>query len=210
MAKALNGRAALPDDLPFVTGAIGLLGTKPSNEMIMNCDTLLMVGSSFPYSEWLPEEGQARGVQIDIDGRMIGIRYPMEVTLVGDSRETLKALTPHLERKRDRSWREHIEDEVRRWWEILADQAMQAADPLNPLRVFHELSERLPDNCIVTGDSGSSTNWWARHLKLRDGMMAPLSGCSPRWVRPFPTRSPQSSPIPTGWPSPAPATSRCR
>ena len=176
VAKALNGRAALPDDLPFVTGAIGLLGTKPSNEMVMNCDTLLMVGSSFPYSEWLPEEGEARGVQIDIDGRMIGIRYPMEVNLVGDSRETLKALVPHLQPKHDRSWREHIEDEVRRWWEILAEQAMQAAEPLNPLRVFHELSERLPDNCIVTGDSGSSTNWWARHLKLRDGMMAVLSG----------------------------------
>ena len=134
VAKALTGRAALPGDLPYVTGAIGLLGTKPSSEMIMNCDTLLMVGSSFPYSEWLPEEGQARGVQIDIDGRMIGIRYPMEVNLVGDSRETLKALVAHLERKHNRSWRDHIEDEVRRWWEILADQAMQAAEPLNPLR----------------------------------------------------------------------------
>jgi pyruvate dehydrogenase (quinone) len=176
VAKALNGRAALPDDLPFVTGSIGLLGTKPSNDMMGNCDTLLMVGSSFPYSEWLPERGQARGVQIDIDGKMIGIRYPMEVNLIGDSKETLRALIPHLRRKEDRSWREQIEENVRRWWEILGNRAMEDAQPLNPQRVFHELSPRLPDGCILTGDSGSATNWWARHLKLRDGMMAALSG----------------------------------
>ncbi|MDP8947093.1 MAG: thiamine pyrophosphate-requiring protein, partial [Actinomycetota bacterium] len=176
VAKALNGRAALPDDLPFVTGAIGLLGTKPSNDMMENCDTLFMVGSSFPYSEWLPEPGQARGVQIDIDGKMIGIRYPMEVNVVGDSKETLQALIPHLRRKEDRSWREQIEDNVERWWEILGNRAMEDAQPLNPQRVYHELSPRLPDNCILTGDSGSATNWWARHLKLRDGMMAALSG----------------------------------
>ena len=176
VAKALNGRAALPDDLPFVTGAAGLLGTKPTNEMMENCDTLLMVGSGFPYSEWLPEPGQARGVQIDIDGKMLGIRYPMEVNLVGDSKETLRMLIPHLRRKEDRSWRERIEKEVSRWWEILENQAMQDAQPLNPQRVFHELSPRLPDRCIVIGDSGSATNWWARHLKLRDGMMATLSG----------------------------------
>jgi pyruvate dehydrogenase (quinone) len=101
VAKALNGRAALPDDLPYVTGPIGLLGSKPSNDMMENCDTLFMVGSSFPYSEWLPEPGQARGVQIDIDGKMIGIRYPMEVNLIGDSRETLRALIPHLRRKEE-------------------------------------------------------------------------------------------------------------
>ena len=176
VAKALNGRAALPDDLPFVTGAIGLLGTKPSNDMMENCDALLMVGSGFPYSEWLPEPGQARGVQIDIDGKMLGIRYPMEVNLLGDSKETLKALIPHLRRKENRSWRERIEDNIRRWWDILENQAMQAAEPLNPQRVFHELSPRLPDRCIVIGDSGSATNWWARHLKLREGMMAILSG----------------------------------
>ena len=176
VAKALNGRAALPDDLPYVTGSIGLLGTKPSNDMIENCDTLLMVGSSFPYSEWLPERGQARGVQIDIDGKMIGIRYPMEVNLVGDARETLQALIPHLNRKEDRSWREEIEGNVSRWWDILGERAMQDAEPLNPLRVFHELSPRLPERCILTADSGSSTNWWARHLKLRDGMQAALSG----------------------------------
>jgi len=176
VAKALNGRAALPDDLPYITGSIGLLGTKPSNDMIENCDTFLMVGSSFPYSEWLPERGQARGVQIDIDGKMIGIRYPMEVNLVGDSKETLRALIPHLRRKEDRSWREEIEGNVSRWWEILSERAMQDAEPLNPLRVFHELSPRLPERCILTADSGSSTNWWARHLKLRDGMQAALSG----------------------------------
>jgi pyruvate dehydrogenase (quinone) len=176
VAKALNGRAALPDDLPFVTGAIGLLGTKPSNDMMENCDTLFMVGSGFPYSEWLPEPGQARGVQIDIDGKMLSIRYPMEVNLIGDSRETLRTLIPHLRRKEDRSWREGVEDNVRRWWDILENQAMQDAQPLNPQRVFHELSPRLPNRCIVIGDSGSATNWWARHLKLRDGMMATLSG----------------------------------
>jgi pyruvate dehydrogenase (quinone) len=137
---------------------------------------LFMVGSGFPYSEWLPEPGQARGVQIDIDGKMLGIRYPMEVNLIGDSKETLSALIPHLRRKENRSWREEIEDNVRRWWEILENQAMQDAQPLNPQRVFHELSPRLPDRCIVIGDSGSATNWWARHLRLRRGMDAALSG----------------------------------
>jgi pyruvate dehydrogenase (quinone) len=176
VAKALNGRAALPDDLPFVTGSIGLLGTKPSNHMMENCDTLLMVGTSFPYSEWLPQPGQARGVQIDIDGKMIGIRYPMEVNLVGDSKETLRSLIPHLRRKQDRSWREGIERNVERWWEILDNRAMEDAQPLNPQKVYHELSPRLPDLCILTADSGSATNWWARQLKLRDGMQAALSG----------------------------------
>jgi pyruvate dehydrogenase (quinone) len=176
VAKALNGRAVLPDDLPFVTGSIGLLGTKPSDTMMQGCDTLLMVGSSFPYSEWLPEEGQARGVQIDIDARVVGLRYPMEVNLVGDARETLRALRPLLERKQDRSWREQIEDEVRRWWEILDQQAHDPADPVNPQLVFQELSPRLPDRCILTADSGSATDWWARHLRLRAGMDAALSG----------------------------------
>ena len=123
VAKALLGKAVLPDDLPFVTGAIGLLGTKPSWELMTGCDTLLMVGSSFPYSEFLPEEGQARGVQIDIDGRMIGIRYPMEAQLVGDSKATLEALLPLLERKADRSWREQIERNVGDWWELLEKRA---------------------------------------------------------------------------------------
>jgi pyruvate dehydrogenase (quinone) len=176
VAKALNGRAALPDDLPFVTGPIGLLGSKPTDQMMENCDTLLMVGSSFPYSEWLPKEGQARGVQIDIDGRMLGIRYPMEVNLVGDSASSLRALIPLLRRKQDRSWRDGIEHEVARWWEILDAVAHEPAEPLNPQLLFHELSLRLPDDVILTSDSGSATNWWARHVRLRAGMKTALSG----------------------------------
>ncbi|HEV8054444.1 MAG TPA: thiamine pyrophosphate-requiring protein, partial [Candidatus Limnocylindrales bacterium] len=176
VAKALLGKAALPDDLPFVTGSIGLLGTKPSWELMTGCDTLLMVGTSFPYSEFLPEEGKARAVQIDIDGRMLGIRYPTEVNLVGDSAETLRALLPRLERKQERSWREQIEESVVDWWRVLEERAMNAADPINPQRVFWELSPRLPDNCILSSDSGSAANWFARDLKIRRGMMASLSG----------------------------------
>ncbi len=176
IAKALLGKAAVPDDLPYVTGSIGLLGTKPSYEMMIRCDTLLMIGSSFPYSEFLPEEGQARGVQIDINGRMMSIRYPMEVNLVGDSAETLKLLIPLLKRKDDRAWRERIEKHVRQWWETMEARAMEAANPINPQRVFWELSSRLPNNCILTCDSGTSTNWYAQNLKIRQGMMASLSG----------------------------------
>ena len=176
VAKALNGRAAVSDDLPFVTGPIGLLGSKPTYDMMEGCDTLLMVGSSFPYSEWLPEVGQARAVQIDIDRRMVGMRYPMEVNLVGDSAETLRALIPLLRHREDRSWRDKIEEGVRRWWEILDAQAHESAEPLNPQLLFHELSKRLPDRAILTSDSGSSTDWWARHLRLRSGMKTALSG----------------------------------
>jgi len=176
VAKALLGRAALPDDLPFVTGPIGLLGSKPSNDMVMGCDCLFMIGTSFPYAEWLPEEGQAKCVEIDIDARMIGIRYPADVHLVGDSKETLKALLPLLERKDDRSWREEIEKNVVDWWKILDERAHEEMDPMNPARVLWELSDVLPDDAIVTADSGSSTNWWARELKLRKGMKASLSG----------------------------------
>jgi pyruvate dehydrogenase (quinone) len=176
VAKALLGKAALPDDLPFVTGSIGLLGTKPSWDLMMGCDAFLMVGSSFPYSEFLPKEGEARGVQIDLDGRMVGIRYPMEVNLVGDSKETLKALLPKLERKDDRSWREEVEAGVREWWELIEERAQIDADPINPQRVFSELSPRLPDGAILTADSGSVANWYARNIKLRRGMMASLSG----------------------------------
>jgi pyruvate dehydrogenase (quinone) len=176
VAKALLGKAVLPDDLPFVTGAIGLLGTKPSWEMMSGCDTLLMIGSSFPYSEFLPKEGQARGVQIDLDGRMLSIRYPMEVNLMGDSAETLRALIPLLVRKKDTSWRKNLEKEIVEWWKVLEARAMQEADPINPQRVFWELSPRLPDNCIITSDSGSAANWFARDLKIRRGMLASLSG----------------------------------
>ncbi len=176
VAKALLGKAALPDDLPWVTGSIGLLGTKPSWDMMQDCDALLMVGSSFPYSEFLPQEGQARGVQIDLDGRMLSMRYPMEVSLVGDSAETLRLLAGRLERKQDRSWREHLENEIREWWRLIDDRAHMSADPINPQLVFHELSARLPDGAIIASDSGSSADWYARDVKLREGMMASLSG----------------------------------
>jgi len=176
VSKALLGRAAIPDELPFCCGSIGLLGTKPSWDMMQDCDALLMVGSSFPYSEFLPKPGSARGVQIDIDAKMLSLRYPMEVNLVGDSAETLRALIPMLERKTDRSWREKLEKEIKEWWKLMEDRAMQSADPVNPQRVFWELSPRLPDNCIVAADSGSSANWFARDLKFRRGMMASLSG----------------------------------
>jgi len=176
VAKALLGKAALPDELPYVTGSIGLLGTRPSWELMQGCDTLLMVGSSFPYSEFLPEEGSARGVQIDVDGRMLGIRYPMEVNLVGDSAETLRALLPRLVRKQDRSWREQIEQQVAEWWRLIEERAQLSADPINPQLVFYELSKRLPDGAIIAADSGSAANWFARDIKLRKGMMASLSG----------------------------------
>jgi pyruvate dehydrogenase (quinone) len=176
VAKALLGKAALPDDLPYVTGAIGLLGTEPSWELMQGCDTLLMIGSSFPYAEFLPKEGKARGVQIDIDARMMSIRYPMEVGLVGDSARTLRELIPLLERKTDRSWRERIEANVARWWRTVEDRALQNAEPINPQRVFFELSPRLPDSCILTADAGTVANWFARDLRIRRGMKASLSG----------------------------------
>jgi len=176
VAKALLGKDALPDDLPFVTGAIGLLGTKPSYDMMMDCDTLLMVGTSFPYAEFLPKEGQAKCVEIDLKASMIGIRYPAEALLIGDAKETLKALLPHLIRKDDRSWREEIEKGVHRWWDIVEKRALEDADPMNPQRVAHELSEVLPEDAIVTADSGSSTNWYARQVMLRKGNLASLSG----------------------------------
>jgi pyruvate dehydrogenase (quinone) len=177
VAKALLGKAVVPDDLPFVTGSIGLLGTKPSWDLMMECDTLLMVGSSFPYAEFLPKEGKARGVQIDVDGRMIGMRYPMEVNLVGDSKETLRALLPRLRRRPpEDAWRRKIVEANAAWEKLMDERAHAPADPMNPQRVFWELSPRLPDRCILTSDSGSAANWFARDLKLRKGMMASLSG----------------------------------
>jgi pyruvate dehydrogenase (quinone) len=176
IAKALLGRAVLPDELPFVTGAIGLLGTKPSWDMMQTCDTLLMVGTSFPYSEFLPKPGSARGIQIDLDARMLGIRYPTELNLVGDARETLIALLPLVEKKDDRTWRLGIEEGMRDWRTLIAERARTRANPLNPQLVFEELSPLLPDSCILSSDSGSSANWFARNLKLRDGMMSSISG----------------------------------
>ncbi|HYT77542.1 MAG TPA: thiamine pyrophosphate-requiring protein [Vicinamibacterales bacterium] len=176
IAKALLGKAAVPDDYPFVTGSIGLLGTKPSYEMMTGCDTLLMVGSSFPYSEFLPKPGHAKAVQIDIDGRLLSIRYPMDVSLVGDSRDTLRALLPMLHPKTDRTWRDTIEKNVADWWQVLEARAMNDAVPINPQRVFWELSPRLPDEVILTCDSGTAASWYARDLRIRRGMMASLSG----------------------------------
>jgi pyruvate dehydrogenase (quinone) len=176
IAKALLGKDVLPDTLPFVTGGIGLLGTEPSHKMMMGCDTLLMVGTSFPYAEWLPEQGQAKCVEIDIDGSLIGVRYPNDVSLVGDAKDTLKALLPMLRRKDDRSWRDFITSEVEIWQRVLDDRAHQKGDPVNPELVFWELNRRLPDNVIMTSDSGSATNWYARHCMIREGMRGSLSG----------------------------------
>ncbi|MCA1391409.1 thiamine pyrophosphate-requiring protein [Bradyrhizobium sp. IC3123] len=175
-AKALLGKAALPDDLPWVTGSIGLLGTEPSYNMMMECDTLLMVGSAFPYAEFLPKEGSARGVQIDIDAGMMSIRFPMEVGLIGDAAETLRALLPRLKPKSDGAWRQGIQDDVATWWKTLDGRAHQPAAPVNPQLVAWELSPRLPDRAIITSDSGSCANWFARDLKMRRGMTASLSG----------------------------------
>jgi pyruvate dehydrogenase (quinone) len=176
VAKPLLGKDVLSDELPYVTGSIGLLGTRPSYELMRGCDTLLTVGSSFPYTQFLPEFGQARAVQIDIDGKYVGMRYPYELNLVGDARATLRALIPLLERKEDRSWREDIEAKVTRWWETMEQEAMVEADPVNPMRLFHELSTRLPNNAIVAADSGSAANWYARQLKFHGDMRGSLSG----------------------------------
>jgi pyruvate dehydrogenase (quinone) len=176
VAKALLGKAAIPDDVPFCTGSIGLLGTRPSWEMMQRCDTLLLVGTGFPYAEFLPREGDARAVQIDIDARMLGARYPLEVGLVGDARETLRALLPLLEQKRERSWREDLEQGVRDWWELMDARASESANPINPQALFRELSKRLPDRAIVTADSGSCANWYARDIRFREGMSGSLSG----------------------------------
>jgi pyruvate dehydrogenase (quinone) len=176
VAKALLGKDVLPDDLPYVTGSIGLLGTRPSYELMRDCDTLLIVGSNFPYSQFLPEPGAARAVQIDVDESMIGLRYPTEVNLVGDARATLRALLPLLSRRERGSWRETVEKNVATWWETVEQQAMLEADPVNPMRIVWELSKRIPENALVTADSGSSTNWYARHLRFRGQMRGTLSG----------------------------------
>ena len=176
VAKALLGKAVLPDDLPWVTGSIGLLGTEPSYKLMSECDTLLMIGSGFPYSEFLPEEGQARGVQIDINADMLSIRYPMEVNLHGDAGETLRALLPLLEEKTERGWRQQVEQWRGEWDRTLEERALASANPINPQRVVWELSPRLAENTIITCDSGSCANWYARDLKIRRGMTCSLSG----------------------------------
>ncbi|WP_313177944.1 thiamine pyrophosphate-requiring protein [Massilia sp.] len=176
IAKALLGKMVVADDQRFVTGSIGIIGTQASFDMMNGCDTLLMVGSSFPYSEFLPEEGQARGVQIDIDGKMLSLRYPMEANLIGDARATLRALIPLLERKQDRSWQQGIETRVEASWRLLEEKARMDTPELNPQRAFWELSQRLPDDAILAGDSGSSTSWYALDIKARTRMLGSLSG----------------------------------
>jgi pyruvate dehydrogenase (quinone) len=176
VAKALLGKTVLDDTLPYCTGSIGLLGTKPSWTLMNECDTLLMVGSSFPYSEFLPEPGTARGVQVDLDGRMLNIRYPMELGLVGDAKATLEELLPLLEPRTSNGWRTQIEEEVAEWWRLIEDRAMQDADPINPQRLFWQLNHHLPDDAMVTSDSGSAANWFARDVKLGPAHLASLSG----------------------------------
>jgi pyruvate dehydrogenase (quinone) len=173
VAKALLGKDVLPDDLPYVTGQIGLLGTKASYTLMQECDTLLMIGSTFPYSEFLPKEGQARGVQIDIDPTMLSLRYPMDVALVGDAGATLRALLPRRENGR---WRETIEKSVRETWHDEEEKARLPATPLNPELMFWELSEHLPEAAMVTVDTGMSTTFVARALKFRQGMKMAVSG----------------------------------
>ena len=176
VAKALLGKDVLPDDAPFVTGSIGLLGTEPSWKLMQECDTLLMIGSGFPWTEFLPAEGSARAVQIDIDPAMLGLRYPCEVNLHGDSAEALRALLPLLEQKTDRSWQESIAKNVQSWWELMEQRAMAPANPVNPQRVVWEMSPLLPDDAIVTSDSGSCANWFARDYRVKQGQRASLSG----------------------------------
>ena len=176
VAKALLGKDVLPDTLPYVTGSIGLLGTRPSYELMRDCDTLLVIGSSFPYTQFLPEFGKARAVQIDVDPSMVGLRYPFELNMVGDSAETLKRLLPLLERKENRAWRETVEDNTARWWEVMQRRAAVPADPLNPEQVVHALDALLPENGMIAADSGSAANWYARHLRMRGTMRGSLSG----------------------------------
>ncbi|MFF5370230.1 thiamine pyrophosphate-requiring protein [Streptomyces sp. NPDC013187] len=176
VAKALLGKDALDDDLPYVTGAIGLLGTRPSYELMQGCDTLLVIGSSFPYTQFMPEFGQARAVQIDIDPHMVGLRYPFEVNLVGDARATLQRLLPHLRPAEHDGWRKKIEKSTARWWEVMERRAAVDADPINPEYVAHTLNGLLPENVILAADSGSAANWYARHLRLRGDMRGSLSG----------------------------------
>ncbi|GAA0467475.1 thiamine pyrophosphate-requiring protein [Streptomyces olivaceiscleroticus] len=176
VAKALLGKDALPDDLPYVTGAIGLLGTRPSYELMMECDTLVVIGSSFPYTQFMPELDQARAVNIDIDPHMVGMRYPFEVNLVGDAKETLRALLPQLKRKKHGDWRKKIEKNTKRWWEVMQRRAAVDADPINPEYVVHALDQLLPHDVILAADSGSAANWYARHLRMRGAMRGSLSG----------------------------------
>jgi pyruvate dehydrogenase (quinone) len=176
IVKALLGKAAVPDDSPFTTGTIGLLGTRPSQEAIEECDTLLMVGTSFPYIEFLPRPGKARGVQIEIDPTRIGLRYPVEVGLIGDSRRTLQALLPMLQRHDDRRFLERAQAGMREWWQLMEERGSRPDVPMKPEVVAWELGKRLRDDAIVVSDSGTIATWWARHIPVKRGQMYSLSG----------------------------------
>ncbi len=176
VAKALLGKAVLDDNLPYVTGAIGMLGTTASMELMSNCDTLFVVGSNFPYADCLPKPGSARGVQLDLDPKNLNLRYPMEVAMVGDSASTLRQLLPLLQKKENADWRLKVEGFVQDSKIALEEQANVPGDPVNPQQVFMKLSNHLPDQSIITADSGTSTAWFARHLKVRPGMLASASG----------------------------------
>ncbi|MFF9037494.1 thiamine pyrophosphate-requiring protein [Streptomyces sp. NPDC014892] len=176
VAKALLGKDALSDELPYVTGSIGLLGTRPSYELMRDCDTLLTIGSSFPYSQFLPDFGKARAVQIDIDPHMVGMRYPYEVNLVGDAKATLERLIPLIDPERGREWYDEVCAGVARWREVTARRAELSADPINPELVAHALDPLLPDDAIISSDSGSAANWYARHITMRGRMRGSLSG----------------------------------
>ncbi|MEU9442702.1 thiamine pyrophosphate-requiring protein [Streptomyces sp. NPDC048304] len=177
VAKALLGKDVLSDELPYVTGPIGLLGSRPSYELMRDCDTLLTIGSSFPYTQFMPDFGKARGVQIDIDPHMIGMRFPYEVNLVGDAKATLRRLIPMLKSDRGgREWHDTVCANVKRWHETMERRAHLSADPINPEYVAWALDPLLPDNAILTSDSGSVANWYARHITMRPGMRGSLSG----------------------------------
>jgi pyruvate dehydrogenase (quinone) len=178
VAKSWLGKAVMPEEVPFCTGHIGLLGSKPTWDMMQECDTLLVVGSSFPYAEFYPKVGKAKGVQIDVDGRMLSLRFPMDVNLKGDAKQTLDALTPLLQRKTERGWQDKLIASVKAWWKVVEGRAHLDGNHglLNPERVFWELGQKLPERCIISADSGTTANWFARDLKIRRGMMASGSG----------------------------------
>jgi pyruvate dehydrogenase (quinone) len=174
--KALLGKAAVPDDSPYTTGSVGLLGTKPSQEALEACDTLLMVGTSFPYIEFLPKPRQAQAVQIDIDSMRIGLRYPVDVGLVGDSGRTLRSLLPLLKKKDDRSFLKQAQDGMKDWWALMEERGTRQDKPLKPQFVAWELGKRLSDAAIVSSDSGTIATWWARQIRAKRGQMYSLSG----------------------------------
>ena len=174
--KALLGKAAVPDMSPYTTGGIGLLGTKPSQEALEECDTLLMVGTSFPYIEFLPKPGAARGVQIDLDPARIGLRYPVEVGLIGDSRRGLRALLPHLQRNKNRSFLDHAQAGTKEWWRLMEERGSRQDRPMKPQVVAWELGKRLSDTAIVSSDSGTIATWFARQIPAKRGQMYSLSG----------------------------------